>query len=203
MNNSTKLLNIALIILLSSNIFLLCMLFRHNRLEPLDLFDSTDYESTNYVTSYLDILENDGLSMDIKMIDVFNDSVITTRDLFMRNDSILYLVCRINELDCAECTNYAISKFLELDSIGQKVFTPIIIGTFDNYTAFSQFVPQKNLGCYYSESLHLPVEGRHKPYYFVMDSSMKVYDIFVPNRNFIQLTKTYFDLVTEKWTKIQ
>ena len=186
-------------VLFLSSLYLFCRtIFDNKKNMESSLFD--DETALNYMSSYLDLALNDGLKAEMRLFDVHNGSMISTEDLFKDNDSTIYFVCRIHEEDCQECTNYAMAKFFDLDSIiARNKVQPIIIGTYDSYTALKLLTPEGML-CYYTPYIDIPMDERGYPYYFVIDSSGKVFDVFSPNRNYSRMIDTYFEIIRLKWS---
>ena len=198
---SNRLIVISFLLLFFSSLFLLFRtLFDNDKDIETSLID--DETAANYISSYIDLMVNNGRNADMLLVDVHDGSLVSIEDLFKENDSIVYMVCRINEMDCDECTDYALSKFIESDTIiTGKNIKKIIIGTYDSFTSLTILTPN-NMDCYYTPSLNIPMDERGYPYYFVMDSSLRVFDVFSPNKGYSQLIDTYFELVKQKWSKV-
>ena len=202
-NNSSKLINVSLLFMFSLNIVLLLKIFGMKGKETNDrsFFDNSTI--ANYISSYLDLLENNGLQLNTGFINVHNNTVISGKELFDDNENkSLYLVCRVHEYDCPECTDYALAKFYEWDSlIVNTRLKRIIIGDYDNFSAMNILQNNQDIDCYYVDNLDIPMEERGFPFYFVMDSTMKIFDVFAPNSNFHKLTDLYISVIKEKWIK--
>ena len=86
----------------------------------------------SYQSSFIDLLENDGLPIqDMGILDMADNSVKALSELFV-DDSVLF-ICRVSQFQCQDCAGYALEKAIELvenDSTGMKLlFTkrPLLI----------------------------------------------------------------------------
>ena len=198
---NNRLIFVAFILLFLSSLYLLYKsIFDNDNDVKISLID--DETAINYMSSYMDLMFNNGLKADMYLFDVHDSSMLLTEDLFKNNDSAVYLVCRVHEEDCSECTNYAMARFHEFDSIIINTrLKPIIVGTYDSYTSLSIMASSK-IDCYYTPSLDIPMDERGYPYYFVIDSSRRIFDLFAPNISYSQLIDAYFEIIRHKWSGI-
>ena len=134
---NNRLIFVAFILLFLSSLYLLYKsIFDNDNDAKISLID--DETAINYMSSYMDLMFNNGLKADMYLFDVHDSSMLLTEDLFKNNDSAVYLVCRVHEEDCSECTNYAMARFHEFDSIIINTrLKPIIVGTYDSYTSLA------------------------------------------------------------------
>lgn len=147
-------------------------------------------------------IENNGYQLiNIKGKD--QDHVFVSLDNFFQNDVEKIFVCRFSEMDCESCIDYAIKQVIELcDSV--EGLNVLYLGNYRNNRSFTK---QKNMygieACKALNvaSLGMPIEDLNRPYYFVLDDSLRVWDIFVPNKVSKDLLRKYFDLILDKHYK--
>ena len=202
-SNRTILVLFSLSILLISNFYLLYKFLFDQEISLSDNSIIDDRTVINHISSNIDFMENNGLKIDILLHDISKDSIITLHDLFSDNDTVFFIVCRIHEYNCVECTDYALAKFFELDNIiSREKLIPIIVGTYNNFSAMRLLIPEnKDIDCFFTESINIPMDERGYPYFFVIDSSRRVHDVFAPNSSYYQLIDEYFSFIIKKWSK--
>ncbi|MDR0680580.1 MAG: hypothetical protein LBG15_01835, partial [Dysgonamonadaceae bacterium] len=120
--------------------------------------------------------------------------------LFGKNEN-RKLVCRFSELYCESCVNYAILKIKNrTDSLGKNNI--LFLGMYENNTSLKILKPQYNIqdmNVYNTGALSLPAEEMGFPYYFVLDSALRVTDVFVPNKIVPELTDRYLKMIRERY----
>lgn len=113
------------------------------------------------------------------------------------------LVCRFSEYCCSSCVDYAIKYLLEKkDSIGQENI--LFLGGQTNNRLFNREkklygIHQMNVGnC---TDLGLSIEKISYPYFLVIDSTLKVLNVFVPEKKNESFNNEYFDLILKRYFK--
>ncbi|GHV27867.1 hypothetical protein FACS1894176_10120 [Bacteroidia bacterium] len=154
----------------------------------------------SYKGSFKTSLLNDGLYL---ADEIFTDSLrqkIKFSQLFTK-DRDKILVLKFSELNCIECVMYAIVKLRKIaETIG--VDNIVFIGSYqDNRNLHIQ---KKHLGLqgmnvYNIPQLNLPIEESVVPYYFLLDKTLKVSNVFVPEKSTPELTNIYLDLVIDRY----
>jgi hypothetical protein len=160
-------------------------------------------EGTNdsYQSSFIDLLENDGLPIqDMGILDMADNSVKALSELFA-DDSVLF-VCRVSQFQCQDCASYALEKAIELvenDSTGMK----LLFFCEYEYRSLKIFVDEhprtKSYGVYQASFIDLPIESRTYPYYFTLSKDMVVHDVFAPNTVSSVKTGIYWNFLSKKW----
>lgn len=110
------------------------------------------------------------------------------------------LVCRFSELDCESCIDFTIKTLLGKNVVIEKD-NILFVSTYKNDVNFNR---QKQLyGIQDYESLNImdlgiPLEDYGYPYYFILDKSLQVLDVFVPSKSSQVMIQKYFDEIQEK-----
>ena len=157
--------------------------------------------SYSYQSSFIDLLENDGLPIqDMALLDITDNSVKALSELLV-DDSVLF-VCRVSQFQCQSCASYALEKAIELiekDSTGMKL---LVAGEYE-YRSLKIFVDEhpctKSYGVYQASFIDLPIESRTYPYYFTLSKDMVVHDVFAPNAVSSVKTGIYWNFLSKKW----
>lgn len=155
----------------------------------------------SYQSSFIDLLENDGLPIqDMGILDMADNSVKALSELFA-DDSVLF-VCRVSQFQCQDCASYALEKAIELvenDSTGMK----LLFFCEYEYRSLKIFVDEhprtKSYGVYQASFIDLPIESRTYPYYFTLSKDMVVHDVFAPNTVSSVKTGIYWNFLSKKW----
>lgn len=155
----------------------------------------------SYQSSFIDLLENDGLTIrDLTLLDMADNSVKTITELFA-DDSVIF-VCRVSQFHCQSCASYALEKAIDLvekDSTEMRLF---FLCEYD-YRSLKIFVDEHpNLigYCVYQAlNIDLPIEMRTYPYFFTLSKNMAVHDVFTPETNNPVRTEIYWNHISEKW----
>lgn len=162
----------------------------------------------NYQGTFLDVLQNDGLSLDGLQVQRLGDmSVCSMEDLFHDMGDSVLLICRTSYFHCEKCVDYAIEKALEMtrkDSCNVKL---VVFGCYENANSLKllqQSHPSLNqFDVYQTPSVLMPIDAHGYPYYFTMNKSMIVQDVFVPDSKEPVKTDIYWDCILTKWNEIQ
>lgn len=128
------------------------------------------------------------------------NSTVLLKELFGENAS-RKLVCRFSELYCESCVNYAIVKIKNrVDSLGKKNI--LFFGMYENNTSLKILKSQYNIqdmNVYNIGVLPLPAEKMGFPYYFMLDSMLRVTDVFVPDKAVPELTDRYLKMISKRY----
>ena len=157
--------------------------------------------SYSYQSSFIDLLENDGLPIqDMALLDITDNSVKALSELLV-DDSVLF-VCRVSQFQCQSCASYALEKAIELiekDSTGMKL---LVAGEYE-YRSLKIFVDEhpnvKGYAVYQVPIIDLPIENRTYPYYFTLSKDMVAHDVFVPEADSPVRTEIYWNYISRKW----
>jgi hypothetical protein len=57
------------------------------------------------------------------------------------------------------------------------------------------------MNVYNIPQLNLPIEEADVPYYFLLDHTLRVSNVFVPEKSASELTNTYFDIIINQYFK--
>jgi hypothetical protein len=145
------------------------------------------------------IKNNNLLLKDITVKDSLNN-IILLQNFFKTGQSLLF-VCRYSELNCESCVAYSIQALLQwVDVIGKDNI--LFLGSYRNNRMFNKYkrlYGLDTLNVVNTPALNLPAEDLGYPYYFVLDSAMRVTNVFVPDKSCTKISKWYLELVNEKF----
>lgn len=169
--------------------------------------DSNDKPvESNYQGKFIDVLQNDGLSLEGLQVQRLGDmSICDMDDLFNETGDSVLLICRTSLYHCEKCVDYAIEKALELTRKEDSIVKLLLFGSYDNpnslkllqqsHPSLSQF------DIYQAPSVLMPIDARGYPYFFTLSKSMIVQDVFVPDSNEPVKTDIYWDCISTKWNE--
>ena len=160
--------------------------------------------SDGYQSYFIDGLQNNGYELDDLYLQRLSDlTALKVQQLFNKlGDSVLF-ICRTSVFHCESCVSYAIQKALELfqDYDGKMKF--VLWGYYDNVNslkilsqAFARLEPDD---IYLVPDIILPLDSRGYPFYFTLNKSMVVQDIFIPSNYSPVKTDVYWDYISDKW----
>lgn len=203
MKKTTIVAGIFVAFLIFSNVFLL---IDGSRTVVLSNDNANKSDISNYQGTFIDMLQNDGLSLDGLKIQRLGDmSVHNMSDLFTNIGDSVLLICRTSLYHCEKCVDYAIEKALELtrkDSVNVKL---VLFGCYENANSLKilqQSHPSlKQSDIYQTPSVLMPIDAHGYPYYFTINKSMIVQDVFVPDSKEPVKTDIYWDCISTKWNE--
>jgi hypothetical protein len=128
------------------------------------------------------------------------NQAILLKKMFLENEAEK-LICRFSEFYCESCVSYAILKIKNrVDSLGKNNI--LFLGMYENNTSLKILKSQYNIqdmNVYNTGVLPLPAEKMGFPYYFMLDSTLRVTDVFVPDKAVPELTDRYLKMVEKKY----
>ena len=161
-------------------------------------------QNAHAIMTINDSFLNNGLGVEgITITDVNENKSLLFQDLFEGDDSKThFLVCRFSEYDCEQCVDYAIQKASESVKKLSLNMEIILLGNYENNHALKAYC--SNISKTVTASVYnfpgrlFPIDENGNPYYFVTDNSLKVYDVFSPDKMDVAMTDTYFELLSQK-----
>jgi len=152
------------------------------------------------------------ISKEFLALDYCLKTSISNNDLIIRNIETKYLkkdlingqclVIRFSELNCRDCVNFLLLKTKKL--IKNKNIRVILLSNYSSKTQSKIICNQFELNdvpMYNIQRLYLPIEECGYPYCFIIDSTYRVSNVFVPDRNLPTLTSTYFNMIEKRYFK--
>lgn len=115
------------------------------------------------------------------------------------NETVLFF--RFRETNCDLCVN----KFMELLKNVSDKFPPrhfVVLCSYDNIHECKTFIRKNNLNINIFNVkvlVDLPMEKRNDPYFFILNSDLKVQNVFIPNKNNIDNMNDYMIYIKEKY----
>jgi hypothetical protein len=167
-------------------------------------YENFDQTITDYILEYQGIsdymLQNDGFSLDsIAVVDLENNSIDFNQ--LLKNHGNNILVCRTSQYNCESCNDYAIQK-LEVLCKEKPEIQVVLLGYYDSIRSMrivrDNHNPPSNMHYYQLLDYSLPIEAAGVPYYFAVDNSLEVEDLFVPNKAYPKLTDHYIEMIMQK-----
>ncbi len=114
------------------------------------------------------------------------------------------LVLRYSELNCNVCVD---SQFETLNRVTKQIGEEniLIFGSYSKLDDLNRFKRINNihLEIYNLKNIGLSIDDENIPYYFVLDSSLVVKDLFIPKDEYPDLTKSFFELISKKYFLIK
>jgi len=162
----------------------------------------------NYQGTFIDVLQNDGLSLEDLCVQRASDmSVCKVTDLFNDTGDSVLMVCRTSLMHCEKCVDYAIEKALELIRNKDCNIKMVLFGCYENVNSLKilqQSHPLLDLfDIYLTPSVLMPIDEHGYPYYFTLNKSMIVQDVFVPDSKEPVKTDIYWNCISRKWEVFQ
>lgn len=156
---------------------------------------------TNYYKTIADInFANNGIKLDslIMLKNATNSKGARIKDLF--KDSEKLLICRFSEFNCQECVTYSILKAIsQQDHIRKNNI--ILWGDYEsckNLKIYKENLDIKETDVYNVGFMNIPIEQKGVPYYFILDSTLQITDLFIPDRAFSHAANHYFEIIQKK-----
>jgi hypothetical protein len=193
---------IIIIALLGINIYTLVSFYNYKKQSVLtanSLLHNPD-ELNAFKVNFSTAIENGGMWLkDIAVKDSLNN-IISLQDFF-KNGQHHILVCRFSETNCESCVNYSILTLLQqIDAMGKE--NVLFLGSYRNNRIFNK---QKilygidKLNVANAATLNLQAENIGYPYYFTLDSTLQVSNVFVPDKGVSYLANRYLKLIQNRY----
>jgi hypothetical protein len=146
--------------------------------------------------------ENENLELDgnLPLIDIEGNTVLV-KDIIKANS----LVLRFSELNCEECINAEIDALVnKKDKIKKNVILITYYQDRRNMFVFYKDFQNKglaNIKMYLlpNEALLIPMDKLNIPYYFCVNSNLKMNNFFIPQKNKPTLSKVYLDYTLKRF----
>ncbi|MEA4820732.1 MAG: hypothetical protein VB122_00635 [Erysipelotrichales bacterium] len=174
-----------------------CLIYKEELLQKdIDLIQLKQYEfimQTNIQNS------NIYLNVENVIIDTVGNEIFV-RDLFQKDFDYIF-VCRFSERCCKDCVLNAFSQLKKYSSfiMIDKVLFLGLYNTTKDFNWAKSNLDINNLQVYNSYEFDIPAEKLSYPYYFVLDSKLRILDVFFPDKNTPDITKKYLIMINEKY----
>lgn len=161
-------------------------------------------EKTQYEFYMLNNILNNNIQIDKETL--ITDSIGKSyfiENLFKGKDDYI-LVCRISDKYCNDCITSAIEELKKNFKFNMNNFC--ILGFYEDNKELSRFKRLhkiENLEMYNSRELDIPAEKIAYPYYFIMNSELRILDIFFPDGSRPKVTQRYLNLIQNKYFNIK
>lgn len=163
------------------------------------LLQSTD-ELTTLYANFITEIENSNIQLEDVIIKDSLNVTLPLGSIFRKNQSEM-LVCRFSEMDCESCINYSINTLLQWSNrIGKDNI--LFLGTYRNNKIFNRQKPLYGIDTLITvntDGVNLSAEDLGHPYYFILDSTLRVLNVFLPNKETPSIDNRYLELVCEKY----
>ena len=184
------------------NVFLLYKLFSLKKYHK-DILNTIEIFQNNQLRSYhtnfnINLLSN-GVSLENSILTDSTNHKVTINDLFHGEDNLL--ICRFSELHCQECVTYSILKLIKMSENTGKNHI-VFLGSYENNKSMN--IMKKYLGLqdrpiYNVLNLDIPAEEIGLPYYFTVDKTFKISNLFVPDKLLPNLTNNYLEMINKRY----
>lgn len=187
------------------NILLIVQNLKMKAVDILSQKEDTEYTITqaHQIFTINDSFLNNGICLKGKRITDSHTGDETILDnLFHDSPDKRYLVCRFSEFDCEQCIQYSILRMAEYIQQNNLKLEPMIWGRFidmHNLNVITNRIPGiESVNIYSSTDSIMPIDEHGNPYYFIIDQSMTVYDVFTPDKMDPDMTDLYLESISKK-----
>ncbi|TGV03451.1 hypothetical protein [Flavivirga rizhaonensis] len=152
----------------------------------------------NFEQNFVKESENENLILDqnTKFLDI-EGNLIKAKDLFKSNSVVL----RYSETNCEACINAEINTLLKNNSDLKNSI--VLIASYRNsrdlYVYYKEYekkgISNIKMFLLLDKSLNIPIEKLNKPYYFCIDSNLRMSNFFIPQENKPQLSESYLQII--------
>jgi hypothetical protein len=194
-----KLIHVFFLILIVFNVILITKITILNKLvaNQEETFSFLRNEIDYYKNKILIERKNDNYVIDryLKLINLYGDTIYL-KDIVDDKK----LIFRYSVLDCDACANVEFdniksfitkSKF-DLNDFILLVYYKNLSDLIKSYRALEIDIP---IYIVPNNNLNLPIDAEGIPYYFVIDTTFSISNLFIPKRTEINLTQHFFDQV--------
>ena len=141
-----------------------------------------------YELSFEAMLQNDGIALDtVRLISLSGDTIMMG-DIV--DDSKLNIICRIGEYDCQACVIYAVEKIKQFVQQKSNISVALLLDNAE-YSA----VVEGELPIYVVDNMEIPIDAICKPYYFILESDLRIQKLFVPLRESPSVVDRWLNVV--------
>ena len=191
---------VTVIVILFVLIFFNIFIFRSLRVKNANLV--INLYSAEHKTEELKGMLSNYFKFEGKVI--LENNIFTESDELLEIDSIFIksplIVFRFSKLNCTDCIVESINIIKSF--LSNKRIKYIFISDYNNKRELGNFKRLNNI----HEDVHncniLINEEPSLPYFFILDSNLKVSDIFFPNDDFPELTNLYLKEIEQKYFKL-
>ena len=125
---------------------------------------------------------------------------IPLKSIFAKGQNQL-LVCRFSQQHCESCVDATIQILQnQANQIGVKNI--VYLGNHRNNRLFKETIPLygiEGMRVYNTQGFNIPVEQADYPYFFILDNSLQVSGIFMPNKGVPAVTVKYLEAVKKRF----
>jgi len=157
--------------------------------EELDKFVSKDFMQIKTNGNFIDR----GLKVKSKNGDILLlDSLITGDNCF--------LIFRFSDFNCIACYEDYFSQIrFFFDDIGNENI--LFLAKYSSMRDLNVFLRTQNFSCrtynLFEEGLGLSIENLREPYFFILDSSFEIKNVFIVSKGYPELTDEYLNQVSK------
>lgn len=198
----TKFLTIIILVLIGINIYIVLdyYSYKEKQKQYINILLHELEETNTFKVNFSCGIENSGYKLtNILLKDSLNS--IFPLDSLCKQSSKTLLICRFSELNCESCVNFAIKSILQnIDSIGKE--NVLFMGEFKNNKLFNKRKVAygiDNLMVFNSNNLKIPAESLGYPYYFIVDSSRIIHNMFIPDKGTPHISSRYLNLIQKRY----
>ncbi len=158
-------------------------------------------ELITYKVNFTANILNSNLQLDNIIIKDSLSKIIPLKEIFNSKQKQI-LVFRFSQLNCESCVNSSIQILRKwVDSIGVK--NVLFLGNHRNNKVFRKTIPLysiQGMKVYNGPAINIPAEELGYPYYFVLDSSLQISNVFVPDKATPSITNKYLEYIKKKFS---
>ena len=132
------------------------------------------------------------------------NNMIPLKSIFNDGQNQL-LICRFSQRHCESCVDAIIQTLQKnLDDIG--IDNIVCFGNHRNNRVFQKTLPLygiEGMKVYNVPQINLPVEELNYPYFFVLDNSLQISNVFVPEKGLSHITIKYLESIDNRFFNIK
>jgi hypothetical protein len=191
---------LVIVSLLAINAFILIRFYRFRQLHVEYITQyrniSEKDELHSYKVNFTTNILNSNLQLDSVMVKDSLNEIFPLEELF-KGEKRQMLVCRFSTMHCESCVEFSIQmlrrqiKFIGIENV-------LFLGNYPNNRVFNKTKPLygiHNLNVYNAAEFNIPAEELGYPYYFVLDSSLHISNVFVPDKATPNITDKYLESI--------
>ena len=157
-------------------------------------------ELHSYMVNFTTNILNSNIQLDSVMIKDSLSNIIPLKKAF-NNGQKQILVCRFSKMHCESCVNFSIQILRKwIDSIGME--NVMFLGNYPNNRIFNRtksLYGIQDMIVYNTSVLQIPAEELGYPYFFVLDNSLRISNVFVPDKATPNITNKYLKNIQKKF----
>ena len=136
------------------------------------------------------------LLSDIEFKSPKNNSNVKLSALLKSGNPKLFF--RFKETDCDACVQSSL-RLIEETTAHMPRSEIVILSGYKNARQFYAYAEQQLISVYNADNLPTVLDEQEQPYFFVMDSNLRMQNVFIPTKEDVNYTADYLNCVSHKY----